>query len=135
MLPRLTRWVLLALVIGTLCTFAPIAAQNAPTAKPAPAAGGAIPRTADGKPDFTGTYQWPTYLPGAQRGRSAATVFDSKNFAPLKEAAIGAAWSQWSALGLAAPTRGEPVGYAVASAEGCATAPHSGQRAGVARTS
>jgi hypothetical protein len=42
------------------------------------------PRMADGKPDFTGTYQWPTYLPGAQRGRSAATVFDSKNFAPLK---------------------------------------------------
>ena len=33
---------------------------------------------------MTGTYQWPTYLPGAQRGRSAATVFDSKNFAPLK---------------------------------------------------
>src|SRR5947209_16596130 len=43
-----------------------------------------IPRTPDGKPDFTGTYQWPTYLPGAQRGRSAATVFDSRNFAPLK---------------------------------------------------
>jgi len=42
------------------------------------------PRMADGKPDFTGMYQWPTYLPGAQRGRSAATVFDSKNFAPLK---------------------------------------------------
>ena len=42
------------------------------------------PRMPDGKPDFTGTYQWPTYLPGAQRGRSAATVFDSRNFAPLK---------------------------------------------------
>ena len=43
-----------------------------------------IPRTPDGKPDFTGTYQWPTYLPGAERGRSSATVFDRKNFAPLK---------------------------------------------------
>jgi len=43
-----------------------------------------IPRTPDGKPDFTGTYQWPTYLPGAEHGRSSATTFDRKNFAPLK---------------------------------------------------
>ena len=38
----------------------------------------------DGKPDFTGTYQWPTYLPGDERGRSNATIFDRKRFAPLK---------------------------------------------------
>lgn len=44
----------------------------------------AIPRTPDGKPDFTGTYQWPTYLPGAERGHSSATTFDRRNFAPLK---------------------------------------------------
>ena len=35
-----------------------VSAQNA-----APAVQG-IPRTADGHPDFTGIYQWPTYLPG-----------------------------------------------------------------------
>src|SRR5436190_24018033 len=44
----------------------------------------AVPRSADGKPDFTGTYQWPTYLQGDERGRSSATVFDRKRFAPLK---------------------------------------------------
>ena len=43
-----------------------------------------IPRTPAGKPDFTGTYQWPTYLPGDERGQSNATTFDRKRFAPLK---------------------------------------------------
>jgi len=57
-------------------------AQNpAPGASPAPTQ---IPRTADGHPDFTGTYQWPTYLQGDERGRSSATTFDRKYFAPLK---------------------------------------------------
>ena len=43
-----------------------------------------VPRAADGKPDFNGTFQWPTYLPGQEHGRSSATTFDRKNFAPLK---------------------------------------------------
>ncbi len=50
-------------------------------------AGAAIPgiaRTAAGKPDFSGTYEWPKYLQGAERGRSSATTFDRKNFARLK---------------------------------------------------
>jgi hypothetical protein len=73
---RLSRWALLLLAVSALSTFPPLSAQNTPTP--------AIPRTADGKPDFNGTYQWPTYLPGDERGRSNATIFDRKRFAPFK---------------------------------------------------
>jgi len=43
------------------------------------------PRTPAGKPDFTGTYQWPKPLPGDEIGHSNATIFDRRKFAPLKE--------------------------------------------------
>jgi hypothetical protein len=42
-----------------------------------------IPRTAGGKPDFNGIYEWPRALPGADTCRCSATIFDRKNFAPL----------------------------------------------------
>ena len=57
----------------------PVTVAAAQTTTPA-----GIPRAADGKPDFSGTYQWPTYMPGDERGRSNATVFDRKRFAPFK---------------------------------------------------
>jgi hypothetical protein len=72
---RATHLTLLAMTV--VCGYGvATSAQNA--------AARAIPRTSDGKPDFTGTYQWPTYLQGDERGRSSATVFDRKRFAPLK---------------------------------------------------
>ncbi len=71
---RATQLTLLAMT--AVCAFgAATSAQNGAAS---------IPRTADGKPDFTGTYQWPTYLQGDERGRSSATTFDRKRFAPLK---------------------------------------------------
>lgn len=44
-----------------------------------------IPRTAAGKPDFNGLYEWPKALPGADTCRCSATIFDRKNFSPLVE--------------------------------------------------
>src|SRR4029450_6121780 len=75
---RSARFGLMALVLAFLAGIG-ARAQNAGSSG-APA----IPRTANGKPDLTGTYQWPTYLQGDERGRSSATVFDRKRFAPFK---------------------------------------------------
>jgi len=36
------------------------------------------------KPDFSGIYEWPKSPDGA-KGRGSATIFDRKNFAPLKK--------------------------------------------------
>jgi hypothetical protein len=41
-------------------------------------------RTADGKPDFSGIYEWPQAEPGLERCRCSATVFNRKLFPPFK---------------------------------------------------
>src|SRR5690242_6703189 len=79
---RLGSWQNLRMIAAALALAPCALAQSGAT----PAAKGsfAIPRTPEGKPDFTGTYQWPTYMPGDQHGRGSASIFDRKYFAPLK---------------------------------------------------
>lgn len=67
----------------TMLPMAMPAQAQAAKADPSPAIQG-IPRTPAGKVDFSGTYEWPKYLPGATRGRSSATTFDASVFPPLK---------------------------------------------------
>ncbi len=64
-----------ALAAATFAGFLP-ASASAQTAK-------ALPHTAEGKPGFSGIYEWPKAVSGV-RGRSSATVFDRSRFAPLK---------------------------------------------------
>ena len=35
-------------------------------------------------PDFSGIYEWPKAMPGTDRCKCSATIFDRRNFAPLK---------------------------------------------------
>lgn len=44
----------------------------------------AIPRMPDGKPDFSGIYEWPQAAQGLERCRCSATIFDRTKFPPLK---------------------------------------------------
>ena len=69
-----------AICIAALAGFPAFGQSSAPAAAAVPD----IPRTAEGKPDFNGIYEWPKGLPGSKSGRSSATNFDRAKFAPLK---------------------------------------------------
>jgi hypothetical protein len=70
---------------AALALFAGVCLDAQSEATPAPAAREfKQPRTPEGKPDFSGTYQWPKPVAGDEIGHSNATIFDRKYFAPLK---------------------------------------------------
>jgi len=71
-------------LFGAAMLFTPAISAQSTIASAAGPKSAAATRTAAGKPDFTGIYQWPTALPGSERGKGSATIFDRKNFAPLK---------------------------------------------------
>ena len=71
-------------LFGAAMLFTPAISAQSTIASAAAPKSAAATRTAGGKPDFTGIYQWPTALPGSERGKGSATIFDRKNFAPLK---------------------------------------------------
>src|ERR1700685_962178 len=69
---KIIRYVALpsVLIIAAALAFAPAGgAQSQKFNTP----GLSIPRTSDGKPDFTGMYQWPSYMPGDQHGKGSAS--------------------------------------------------------------
>ncbi len=72
---------------GFLAAAAAVAllASSATVERAAAQASFETPRTAEGRPDFNGVYEWPHALPGADTCRCSATIFDRKNFAPFLE--------------------------------------------------
>ena len=65
-----------AIFTGLFISSAALNAQGPPVATK-------IPRTADGKPDFSGTFEWPK-ADGGPRCKCSATIFDPAKMAPFK---------------------------------------------------
>jgi hypothetical protein len=76
----------LVLLVGAVAALAElgVALANSPARAPQEKSWAVPRRTADGKPDFNGIFEWPKPLQGDETCHCSATIFDRKYFAPLK---------------------------------------------------